>query len=1071
MANSTGTTRKHTLTGTNGKDTIVALDEGDIVASGNATLGPDDADRDGDLVVIANAGSQNGVYGTFSLASSGDWTYVLDDSRPATDALAEGQIVTDTFMATYLWSSMVNQGFYSFNPSADFLFFDDPSISASLISVTVGGHTSISYGGKTVTLSTSTSTLTSSHISFQDGSKLIIGDDIVGTAGDSAGNVLSGTNSNDQLIGLGGNDTAVYLGGSAGYTFSVDSGRIVVTDTDSINGSDGRDVLVGVESVILGNEIVKIGSIGEFLVNTYTSDFQFEHAAAALTDGGFVVTWTSIGQDGSGGGIFAQRIGVDGVAIGGEFLVNSATPVAQFLPAAAGLPGGGFVIAWVSASQDGSDFGIYAQRYDGAGIALGDEFLINSSTFGTQTDPAIAGLSDGGFVVTWTTTPGFGFSDIHAQRFDSSGTSIGGESLVNTTTIGHQNSPSIVATNDGGFIVAWVSGDVFLGSAGLFVQRFDATGAPTGGEFQGNTTSYARDTPAIAVLEDGGFVIVWTTATSVGNSTYDVFAQRYASIGVAVGDAFQVNTYTDNAQIAPSVAALSDGGFVVAWQSVNQDSSHRGIFAQRFSASGEKVADEFRVNSANEFGQSEAAVTGLPDGGFVITRKYNQPPSTGNEYDIVSQRFDASGNPISAQLTGDDQDNVIHWVGPGNVIFDGGAGDDTLIGGSGNDTYLYDGQDTIIEELNNGIDLVRGGFSYTLGDNIENLTLTGVGNISGTGNNLDNVITGNFGHNQLLGLAGNDSLVGSTGADTMRGGAGNDTYDVDSASDVVIEAPNKGTDTVQSSIAYTLISHFENLILKGTADINGTGNNVNNIIMGNDGANLLSGASKDDSLSGGAGNDTLNGGTGGDSMTGGAGNDTYVVDAKGDVIAEGNNQGIDAVNSSIAYVLPVNVENLTLTGTSNINGTGNSADNIITGNSGNNLLAGGGGSDSLSGGGGNDVLVWDSIDYGLDGGSGTDTLQIDGAGQTIDLATIVDTVIRNIEILEITGSGNNTAILSVTDVLNISSTTDTLKIDGNAGDVVHMGTGWTDLGVNGGYHRYSQNMATLIIDKDITQGV
>ena len=240
----------------------------------------------------------------------------------------------------------------------------------------------------------------------------------------------------------------------------------------------------------------------------------------------------------------------------------------------------------------------------------------------------------------------------------------------------------------------------------------------------------------------------------------------------------------------------------------------------------------------------------------------------------------------------------------GNNVLSGGAGNDAMSGGAGNDIYVVDSAgDTVTEGAGAGIDTVQSSISYTLGANVENLTLTGTGAINATGNTDDNTLIGNAGNNVLSGGAGNDS---------MSGGAGNDTYVVDSAGDTVTEAASAGTDTVQASISYALGANVENLTLTGTGAIDATGNTLNNTLTGN------------------AGNNVLDGGAGNDTMAGGAGNDTYVVDAAGDIVTEAAGAGTDTVQSSISYTLGANVENLTLTGS--INATGNTLDNTLTGN-------------------------------------------------------------------------------------------------------------------------------------------
>ena len=235
----------------------------------------------------------------------------------------------------------------------------------------------------------------------------------------------------------------------------------------------------------------------------------------------------------------------------------------------------------------------------------------------------------------------------------------------------------------------------------------------------------------------------------------------------------------------------------------------------------------------------------------------------------------------------------------------------------------------------------------TLPGGVENLRLTGTDNINGTGNNNANILTGNSGNNSLSGLGGHDTLTGNEGNDVLNGGSGNDSmvggkgddiYYVQSASDTVTEDTKSGTDRVISAITRTLENNVENLTLNGNNPVNGTGNNLNNVIVGNAQNNTLTGL---------GGNDNLNGGVGADTLVGGKGNDTYTVDNSGDVVQEVVNEGTDLVNSYVNYTLPDTVENLTLKGNADITGTGNDRHNQIVGSSGDDTLTGNAGADTF----------------------------------------------------------------------------------------------------------------------------
>jgi Ca2+-binding RTX toxin-like protein len=396
--------------------------------------------------------------------------------------------------------------------------------------------------------------------------------------------------------------------------------------------------------------------------------------------------------------------------------------------------------------------------------------------------------------------------------------------------------------------------------------------------------------------------------------------------------------------------------------------------------------------------------------------------------------INGTGNALDNTLIGNSGVNALSG-GSGNDRLDGGSGADQMSGGAGNDTYIVDNVgDTVTEGLNAGTDIVNSSAAaYTLSANVENLTLTGTADINGTGNTLNNTLTGNSGDNTLDGGGGNDTLNGGAGADQMIGGAGNDTFVVDDSGDTVVEGLNAGTDTVKSSIDYTLGSNVENLTLMGTAGLSGTGNELGNTISGNAGANTLTGNN---------GNDTLNGGTGADQMIGGAGNDTYYIDDVGDTVTETLNSGTDAVKSSIAYALGDNVENLTLIGTADIDGTGNALNNTLTGNAGVNTLDGGEGNDTLDGGAGADHMI---------GGAGNDSYFVDNVGDTVTEAanggtdtvqsSISTTLSVNVERLILLGSANIDGTGNGLDN-TLTGNTGSNNLDGGDGnDTLNGGTG------------------------------
>ncbi len=390
----------------------------------------------------------------------------------------------------------------------------------------------------------------------------------------------------------------------------------------------------------------------QFQVNSYTTSTQQGAQVATDPQGRFVVTWQSFGSPGNDNGspsIQAQRFDAQGNPLGAQFQVNTYTTGNQALPAVAADGQGNFVVVWESYGSVGNDSSlrcIQGQRFDVGGNAIGAQFQVNTYTTNPQFQPTVSVDAQGNFIVTWTST-GSAAGDsssfsVQAQRYDAAGAPLGGEFQVNSYTTGEQTRPRVAAGPEESFVVVWLSN----GSSGtdtdlLSVQGRRVVSGSWGSEFQVNSfTTNGQVYPAVGVDPSGGFVVAWTGYASGGSdsSGTSIQARRFDTGGLPLGDDFQVNSYTDFNQRQPALAVAASGTFVVSWESIGSsgtDSDASSIHARRYAADGLALGGEFQVNTYTTSYQDFAAVAASPAGDFVVTWRSRGSFGTDSDGDSI----------------------------------------------------------------------------------------------------------------------------------------------------------------------------------------------------------------------------------------------------------------------------------------------------------------------------------------------------------------------------------------------------------------------------------------------------
>jgi hypothetical protein len=362
----------------------------------------------------------------------------------------------------------------------------------------------------------------------------------------------------------------------------------------------------------------------EFQVNSFTTGKQIKPGVCSDASGNFVAVWLSDVQD----AVMGRRSFL-GLTIGPEFMIGMMPGNSP--PRVSCDAAGNFVVVWEGSSD------ILAQRYDSIGVPLGSEFRVNTETSGSRQNPAAASDSSGNFVVVWDGKGSGDSQGVFAQRYDSTGAALGTEFRVNTTTAASQERPAVSCDAAGDCVVVW-DGKGGADRFGIFAQRYDSTGAAVGTEFQVNSFSDSGQRNA-GVCSDaaGDFVVVWQSGGDQDGDGSGVFGQRYDSTGAAAGPEFQVNSYTRNHQLSPAVACDTSGNFVVVWSSKNEDGSGDGIFSRRYDSTGTAVGNEFRVNSHVRQDQNRPAVSFGHSGAGDFVVLWNSHAQDGDSSGVFGQ--------------------------------------------------------------------------------------------------------------------------------------------------------------------------------------------------------------------------------------------------------------------------------------------------------------------------------------------------------------------------------------------------------------------------------------------------
>jgi Ca2+-binding RTX toxin-like protein len=852
-------------------------------------------------------------------------------------------------------------------------------------------------------------------------------DTLIGGTGATVEFVVNGTGNAIQLQSSPGADT---LASSINYTLPTNVNTLILAGTAALKGTanTGADTLVsnaaldtlvgssGSDFFVVNNASDVIQDTSSSAVNTIQSAFSYSlptDVNRLLLTGSAALT----GQGNGGSDTLTSNSGIDTLTGGtgsDTFIVNNAADVVQDTTT-------------TTANTIQSAYNYTLPTNVNNLLLTGSANLTGAANNGTDTltsntgiDTLMGGSGNDTFVINGSTDV---IQDTSTTASNSIQSSVNYSLATNVNSLLLTGSAALTASANSGAdtLTSNTGADTLLGGSGndTFVIN--------------NSGDLIQDTSTTAI-NIAKSSVSYSLATNVNNL---LLTGSGNIVGTANGgnDSLTANTGSDTLVAGMGVDTLVSG-------TSGADSLVGGSGNDTF----------FVNNTADVVTDTAIAASNV----ISSTVSFTLPTDVNSLIFTGTAALKATGNSGNDSLTANTGSDTLVGGSGIDTLVSGTSGTDSLVGGSGNDLFFVNNTADIVTDTSTATsNTLSSTVSYTLPTNVNTLIFTGTAALKGTANTGNDSLTANTGADTLVAGSGIDTLVsGTTGTDSLVGGSGNDVFFVNNTADKVTDTSTTASNTILSSVTYTLPTDVNTLILTGTAALAGTGNTTA------------------DSITGNSGTDTLTAGTGVGTLIGGAGNDTFVINSASDVIQDTSTTSSNLISSTASYTLPTNVNSLIFTGTSALKATANGGNDSLTANTGADTLVAGSGTDTLvAGTTGTDSLV---------GGSGNDTFLVNNTADIVtDTSTTASNLISSIVTYSLPTDVNSliftgTAALKATansgnDSITANTGADTL-VAGSGTDTLVSGTAGTDslVGGSGNDTFFVNNTADKVTDTSTT---